>query len=128
VVAGALVSNDEGAHHPRHDLDETIHQPVRFSIVAMLYHAERADFGFLRRHVDVTESNLSRHLAALEEAGYVLMDKVFERKRARTWLSLTAAGRAAFEGHIDALNRIVGRRVAASAQRSSASMVSDGAK
>jgi DNA-binding MarR family transcriptional regulator len=108
-------------------LDETIHQPVRFSIVAMLCHAERADFGFLRRHVDVTESNLSRHLAALEEAGYVLVDKVFERKRARTWLSLTAAGRAAFEGHIDALNRIAGRPVAASAPRS-ASMVSDGAK
>jgi DNA-binding MarR family transcriptional regulator len=101
------MSAADGPHHARHDLDETIHQPVRFSIAATLYHAERVDFGFLRRHLDVTESNLSRHLAALEEAGYVLADKVFEGKRARTWLSLTATGRSAFEGHIDALNRIV---------------------
>lgn len=95
------------SRHARHDLDETIHQPVRLSVVATLYHAQRVDFAFLRRHLDVTESNLSRHLSALEEAGYVLVDKVFERKRPRTWLSLTPSGRRAFESHLDALRRIV---------------------
>lgn len=109
MVAGPGLSvADAAARHARHDLDELIHQPVRFSIVATLYHAARVDFAFLREHLDLGESNLSRHLSALEEAGYVQVDKVFERKRARTWLSLTATGRTAFEGHINALRRIAG--------------------
>jgi len=77
------------------------------SVVGTLYHAQRVAFAFLQRHLDVTESNLSRHLSALEEAGYLLIDKVFEHRRARTWLSLTPAGRTAFESHLDALRRIV---------------------
>jgi len=54
--------------------------------------------------------NLSRHLSALEEAGYILIEKVFEHKRPRTRLSLTPAGRTAFESHLDALRRIVDGR------------------
>jgi hypothetical protein len=38
----------------------------------------------------------------------VLIDKVFERKRGRTWLPLTVDGRAAFESHVAALRRIAG--------------------
>lgn len=95
------------ARPARLDLDELIHQPVRLSIMATLAYAERVDFAFLRQHLDLSESNLSRHLTALEEAGYVLIDKVFERKRARTWLSLTEEGRLAFTAHVAALQRIV---------------------
>ncbi len=75
--------------------------------MATLNHAERVDFAFLREHLALGESNLSRHLSALEEAGYVRIEKVFERKRPRTWLSLTPGGREAFERHIEALRRIV---------------------
>lgn len=96
-----------GARHARHALDELIHQPVRLSIVATLAHAERVDFAFLRDHLALGDSNLSRHLTALEEAGYIRVEKVFERKRPRTWLSLAPAGRAAFEAHVAALRRIV---------------------
>src|SRR5262249_26049207 len=49
-----------------------------------------------------------RHLSALEDAAYCPHRQVFEHKRARTWLSLTPAGRTAFESHLDALRRIVG--------------------
>ena len=94
----------------RLDLNELIHQPVRLSIMATLAHAERVDFAFLREHLEVGESNLSRHLTALEEAGYVLIDKVFERKRARTWLSLTPIGQQAFRAHVAALQRLVAVR------------------
>jgi len=95
------------ARPARLDLDEMIHQPVRLSIVATLAHVERVDFAFLRDTLALQDSNLSRHLTALEEAGYILIDKVFERKRPRTWLSLTEVGRAAFERHVAALRRIV---------------------
>lgn len=88
-------------------LDPIIHQPVRLSIVATLAHAERVDFTFLRDTLVLADSNLSRHLSTLENAGYVQIDKLFERKRPRTWLSLTDRGRTAFQEHVEALHHIV---------------------
>ena len=96
------------ALHPRHALDEAIHQPVRLSILALLAQSEKVDFVFLRDHLALGDSNLSRHLSALEGLGYVVITKVFEGKRGRTWLSLSTEGRAAFENHVRVLRRIVG--------------------
>jgi len=94
--------------HPRLELDEAIHQPVRLSIMALLSQSEKVDFAFLRGHLALGESNLSRHLSALEGLGYVVITKVFEGKRGRTWLSLSGEGRAAFENHVRVLRQIVG--------------------
>ena len=95
------------ALHPRHALDDAIHQPVRLSIMAALAQSERIDFAFLRDHLALGESNLSRHLSALESLGYIVIIKVFEGKRGRTWLSLSPEGRTAFEAHVRVLRQIV---------------------
>src|SRR5690554_3289224 len=55
---------------------------------------------------EVSDSLLSKHLAVLEEAGYVSVQKGFEGKRARTWLSLTDTGRKAYGNYIAALRSI----------------------
>jgi DNA-binding transcriptional ArsR family regulator len=107
-----LLSDDDentsdDAHHPRLALDETIHQPVRLSIMALLAQSKKVDFAFLVKYLELGESNLSRHLSALEAAGYIIITKVFEGKRPRTWLSLSPEGRAAFERHVATLRRIV---------------------
>ncbi|QBD83630.1 transcriptional regulator [Ktedonosporobacter rubrisoli] len=94
-------------HHPRLELDEAIHQPVRLSIMAILAQAKKVDFAFLRDYLELGDSNLSRHLSALESLGYIIIDKVFEGKRARTWISLSSQGRAAFENHVSVLRSIV---------------------
>ncbi len=94
--------------HPRLELDEAIHQPVRLSIMALLAQSEKIDFAFLRDHLALGDSNLSRHLSALEALGYVVITKVFERKRGRTWLALSSAGRTAFDNHARVLRLIVG--------------------
>jgi DNA-binding transcriptional ArsR family regulator len=98
---------DGAAHHPRLELDETIHQPVRLSIMALLAQSKKVDFAFLVKYLELSESNLSRHLSALEAAGYIVITKVFEGKRPRTWLSLSDTGRAAFTRHVETLRRIV---------------------
>ena len=98
---------DGAAHHPRLELDETIHQPVRLSIMALLAQSKKVDFAFLVKYLELSESNLSRHLSALEAAGYIVITKVFEGKRPRTWLSLNDAGRTAFSRHVETLRRIV---------------------
>lgn len=104
------------AGHPRFALDETIHAPVRLSIMAALANADRRDFAFLRDTIEVSDSLLSKHMSQLESAGYVRAVKKYERGRTRTWFLLTDAGRDAFRTYARAVARLVGEE---HAQRSS---------
>lgn len=101
--------------HPRHELDELLGHPVRFSIVALLAAASRADFRFVGDQVEVSDSVLSKQMSSLEQAGYVKVTKGFIGRRARTWLSLTNAGRRTFARHMVALRSIAGEPPASSA-------------
>lgn len=92
--------------HPRHELDALLGHPVRYSIVALLAGATRVEFGFVRDQIEVTDSVLSKQVSALEEAGYIKVQKGFVGKRARTWLSLSREGRARFGRHLSALGQI----------------------
>ncbi len=94
--------------HPRHRLDDLLNSPVRFSITATLAGADNAEFSFLRDSIEVSDSVLSKQVSALESAGYVHVKKGYVGKRPRTWLSLTASGRDAFERHLTALREIAG--------------------
>lgn len=88
-------------------VDRLIHEPARMMIVTILYAAEGADFLYLLRETGLTKGNLSAHLSKLEEAGYLKIDKVFRGKVPQTLLSLTPAGRAAFEGYREQLKQII---------------------
>lgn len=93
-------------HHPRHELDELIHSPVRLSMMAALAAADSIDFRQLRDLVEVSDSLLSKHISTLEEAGYVDVKKGYAGKRPRTWLSLSQKGRAAYEDYVEVLASI----------------------
>ena len=94
--------------HPRHELSEVLHQPVRFSITAALYRTETMDFKDLRNTIQVSDSVLSKQLSALEKAGYVDIKKAFVGKFPRTSVKLTKAGAQAWEHHIATLRLIAG--------------------
>ena len=92
------------------ELNSLIHQPTRLRIMAALAsleQREKVDFGFLRDMLDLTDGNLSVHLQKLEEAGYVRIEKVFEGRRPKTWIQITAQGHDAFFEHVNALESIV---------------------
>ena len=93
-------------HHPRHGIDEVIHAPVRFSIVAALSGLDQAEFALVRDAVEISDSALSKQVSVLEQAGYVKVKKGYVGKRPRTWLSLSPAGRAAYAAHVAALTEI----------------------
>jgi DNA-binding MarR family transcriptional regulator len=99
---------DEVAHELR-GLDEVVHQRVRLGILAVLTETKRADFGFLRDTLELTDGNLSRHIQVLEKAGYVAVDKVFEGRRPRTWLRATTEGTAAFAREVRSLCALLSR-------------------
>jgi DNA-binding MarR family transcriptional regulator len=93
--------------HPSLRLDDTVHQRVRLGILAVLREAKRADFSYLRDALDLSDGNLSRHIQVLEEAGLVRVEKGFEGRRPRTWVSATRAGRAALTAELDALRDLI---------------------
>lgn len=92
--------------HPRHQVDELLCHPVRFSIVALLGAVDRAAFSFVRDQVEISDSMLSKQASALEQVGYVRVHKAFVGKRGRTWLSLTSRGQRAYDRHLAALHAI----------------------
>ncbi|WP_353950889.1 transcriptional regulator [Knoellia sp. S7-12] len=94
--------------HARHQLDEHIHAPVRFSIVAALATVDESEFATVRDAIEVSDSVLSKQASALEAAGYVKVRKGYVGKRPRTWLSLTGRGRTAYAKHLTALREIAG--------------------
>lgn len=94
--------------HARFQLDEVIHAPVRFSIVAALATVDESDFATVRDAIEVSDSVLSKQLSALETAGYVKVRKGYVGKRPRTWMSLTSWGRTAYAKHLAALREIAG--------------------
>ncbi|TWS23697.1 transcriptional regulator [Tsukamurella sputi] len=100
------MTNAGSGAHARHRLDDVIHAPVRFSIVAALAKVENAEFAAVRDAVELSDSVLSKQASQLEAVGYVTIKKGYVGKRPRTWLSLTAQGRRAFESHLDALRAI----------------------
>jgi DNA-binding MarR family transcriptional regulator len=88
--------------------DEIVHAPNRLQICAILSAVDSADFGTVREGLGVADSVLSKHIRVLHEAGYVEVHKATCASRVRTSLSLTEAGRAAYDGHVAALRSIVG--------------------
>ena len=87
--------------------DELIHPATRLSIVALLAAVDWADFAYVRDQVGLSDSALSKQLATLEDAGYVLTERPGTDRRRRVRVCLTDTGRAAFEGHVAAIQRIV---------------------
>jgi DNA-binding MarR family transcriptional regulator len=81
------------------ELDRVIHEPGRLIIVALLSAVEECDFLYLQHESQLNKGTLSSHLARLEEASYVEIEKTYRGKVPRTLLRLTPAGREAFEDY-----------------------------
>ena len=87
--------------------DELIHPSTRLSIVALLASADWIDFAFVRDQLERSDSALSKQLSTLEAAGYVRLERPTTGRRRRVTVSLTATGRAAFDGHVAALRDVL---------------------
>ena len=75
-------------------------------MMAHLYVVESADFLFLMKQTGLTFGNLSSHMTRLEEADYIRGDKGFRCKKPNTRLSLTEAGREAFEDYRENMKQL----------------------
>lgn len=101
-----MTSEEPSLIHPRHQLDDVLLTPVRFSTMAALRSEVEIDFATLRDLIETEDSALSKAIAHLQRAGYVLARKGYVANRPRTWVKATPAGITALAKHSEALNAI----------------------
>ena len=89
------------------ELDPNLIAPARLKLLVTLTAVSEVEFSIVRDALEVSDSVLSKHLAALEEVGYVKRRKGVHRGRRTTWISLTSDGRGALGTHIDALQALI---------------------
>lgn len=92
------------------ELDPVIHAQARLKVTAALAalpDTDRITFPRLQGLLDMTAGNLSAHLRKLEEAGYVEIDKTYQRRTPVTRLWLTSQGRRAFSDYRSALRALM---------------------
>jgi DNA-binding HxlR family transcriptional regulator len=92
------------------DLDRVIHERLRLGIISALAVNERLTFNELKALLGATDGNLSVHARKLEEAQYIVCDKMFAGRQPRTEYRLIPAGRRALEKylvHMEALIKAV---------------------
>jgi len=107
-------------------LDRIFHEKARLGITTSLAgHRDGLGFSELKSLCGLTDGNLSRHLAALEEAGFVALNKGYEGKRPHTRCCLTEEGRARFADYLAALEQVLRQATRASAARDGAPVLSD---
>ena len=95
--------------HPTNGLDDVVHQKHRLGILTVAAESKRVEFGYLRDALELTAGNLSRHITVLEEAELVQVEKGYDGKRPKTWVSITTEGRQALDQEIAALRTLISR-------------------
>jgi len=114
-----MTDSVQDAPYAFNGLDRLFHERARLGIVTSL--AGSVDglvFSELKKLCGLTDGNLNRHLSALEEAGYVTLEKTQQSKRPVTTCRLTPFGRARFLDYLEALESALkeGTRATASEQ------------
>jgi DNA-binding MarR family transcriptional regulator len=88
-------------------LDPLLNAPKRLAIMAVLATSTSTDFAFLREHLDISDSDLSKQASALEAAGYLGVTKRGRGRGAVTAYQATKAGKAAYQRHRAALRHLL---------------------
>ncbi len=101
-------------------LERVIHEKARLGILTSLVAQPKGLlFNDLKELCTLTDGNLNRHLAVLEEVGLVATKRLSQPGRPQTMVVLTATGLRRFQSYLSVLEQVVAD--AAAAQRTAAS-------
>lgn len=89
------------------ELNELFQAKARLGIMTLLLSWGESDFSTLRGHLGLTDGNLGAHLRALEDAGYLEVEKGFVGRRPRTVYRVTNQGREAFLAYLKQLEAVI---------------------
>lgn len=89
------------------ELNKAFESRARLGIMSSLMVNDSMDFNALKELLDLTDGNLAGHTRALEQAGYIRVEKSFIGRKPNTRFSITPEGRLAFEQHLETLEKII---------------------
>ena len=93
--------------NPIENLNKTFDSRVRLGIMSALMVNTEINFNDLKELIRVTDGNLASHIKALEESGYIKVNKGFVGRKTNTVYSATKAGEKAFREHLSALEQMI---------------------
>jgi DNA-binding MarR family transcriptional regulator len=93
--------------NPIENLNKVFDSRVRLGIMSALMVNESINFNQLKELIQVTDGNLASHIKALEESGYIKVQKGFIGRKTNTVYSTTRTGEKAFRFHLDALEQMI---------------------
>jgi DNA-binding MarR family transcriptional regulator len=93
--------------NPIENLNKSFDSRVRLGIMSTLMVNDQINFNDLKQLIDVTDGNLASHIKALEESGYIKVNKGFIGRKTNTTYTVTKAGERAFQQHLAALEKMI---------------------
>jgi DNA-binding MarR family transcriptional regulator len=93
--------------NPIENLNKTFDSRVRLGIMSTLMVNEQINFNDLKQLIGVTDGNLASHIKALEEIGYMKVNKGFIGRKTNTTYKITKLGEKAFQQHLSALEKMI---------------------
>lgn len=90
--------------------DPVLENKVRLAIMSLLYLHGTLDFSTLKEMLELTDGNQSSHIATLEKAKYLTVDKSFVGKKPITHYAITKQGRKAYQQHLDVLEQLLSQK------------------
>ncbi len=94
-------------NNPIENLNKTFDSRVRLGIMSTLMVNDEINFNDLKQLIGVTDGNLASHIKALEEIGYMKVNKGFIGRKTNTTYTLTKLGEKAFQQHLGALEKMI---------------------
>ena len=88
------------------DIDPVLAAPKRLAAIGLARQVKEVEFAFIRDQLGLGDSDLSKQMAALVQAGYLTSRKTGKAKTRRTWFAITKAGVQAMDRHVQALNAL----------------------
>jgi DNA-binding MarR family transcriptional regulator len=89
------------------NLNKLFDSRIRLGIMSALMVNDEINFTDLKELMQVTDGNLASHLKALEESGFIKVQKGFVGRKTNTTYSVTKAGKKAFKTHLEALEKMI---------------------
>src|SRR6478672_3034157 len=94
-------------NNPIENLNKTFDSRVRLGIMSTLMVNDQINFNDLKQLIGVTDGNLASHIKALEEIGYMKVNKGFIGRKTNTTYTITKSGARAFQQHLSALEKMI---------------------
>lgn len=87
--------------------NKVLESKIRLGLMSVLVVNESLSFNELKELLQLTDGNLASHLRALEEAGYVIVQKQFAGRKPLTTYKATDTGQKAFSNHLQVLENMI---------------------